>query len=64
MICKRNGYSRSVEKKADKNGMRYAKGAGYNPRGMIGFLERLAEKKKRGFLKKSRNYKPSEEDYE
>ncbi|NOQ23174.1 MAG: aminoacyl-tRNA hydrolase [Candidatus Aegiribacteria sp.] len=26
--------------------------------------ERLAEKKKRGLLKKSRNYKPSKEDYE
>ena len=26
--------------------------------------ERLAEKKKRGLLKKSRKYKPSEEDYE
>ena len=27
-------------------------------------MERLAEKKKRGILKKGRNYKPSKEDYE
>lgn len=38
-----NGYSRAVEKKADHNGMRYAKGAGYDPKGMIAFLKRLAE---------------------
>jgi predicted Zn-dependent protease len=38
-----NGYSRAVEKKADYNGMRYAKIAGYDPRGMIGFLKRLAD---------------------
>lgn len=38
-----NGYSRATEKKADRNGMRYTKGAGYEPRGMISFLKRLAK---------------------
>ncbi len=35
------GYSREDELLADQLGARYAKAAGYNPRGMITFLEKL-----------------------
>lgn len=40
-------YSREDELLADKLGARYAKEAGYNPRAMIDFLEKLREKKKK-----------------
>ncbi|MDD5291586.1 MAG: Maf family nucleotide pyrophosphatase [Candidatus Omnitrophica bacterium] len=39
-------YSREDELLADTLGARYAKKAGYNPRAMIDFLEKLREKKK------------------
>ena len=37
------GYSREDELLADQLAARYAKLAGYNPRGMIDFLEKLQE---------------------
>lgn len=41
------GYSREDELLADQLGTRYAKSAGYNPRAMIDFLERLQEIERR-----------------
>ncbi|MCX7927654.1 MAG: Maf and M48 domain-containing protein [Candidatus Omnitrophica bacterium] len=41
------GYSREDELLADQLGARYAKLAGYNPRGMISFLEKLQEDNRR-----------------
>ncbi len=41
------GYSREDELLADQLGTRYAKLAGYNPHGMINFLEKLQEINKR-----------------
>lgn len=40
-------YSREDELLADRLGVRYAKEAGYNPRAMIDFLEKLREKQKK-----------------
>jgi predicted Zn-dependent protease len=37
------GYSREDELLADRLGARYAKLAGYNPHGMINFLEKLQD---------------------
>lgn len=42
------GYSRKDEYLADRLSVRYAKRAGFNPLGMVSFLEKL-EKKARGF---------------
>lgn len=41
------GYSREDELLADQLGARYAKRAGYNPRGMLDFLEKLQEVNRR-----------------
>lgn len=45
------GYSREDELLADRLGSRYAERAGYDPRAMIGFLERLREIERRKPLK-------------
>jgi len=45
------GYSREDELLADELGARYSKLAGYDPRGMISFLEKLQEVNKRSPLR-------------
>ena len=39
----RNGYSRQDELEADRLGIRYALRAGYNPEGMVTFLEKMLQ---------------------
>ncbi|MFA5157238.1 MAG: Maf and M48 domain-containing protein [Candidatus Omnitrophota bacterium] len=51
------GYSREDELLADQLGTRYAKLAGYNPRGMLDFLEKLQEVNKRRPLAPKSYYK-------
>jgi len=51
------GYSREDELLADQLGARYAKLAGYDPRGMLDFLETLQEVNKRKPLRKRSYYK-------
>lgn len=36
-----SNYSRDAENEADRNGVRYAAGAGYDPRGAVAFFQRL-----------------------
>ncbi len=50
-------YSREDELLADKLGVRYAKEAGYKPRAMIDFLEKLREKKKKEPLRAKSIYR-------
>ena len=42
-VAKTNGYGRKAEADADATGVLYMTGAGYNPVGMLTFLERLAK---------------------
>lgn len=51
------GYSREDELLADQLGARYTKSAGYTPRAMITFLERLEESNKRKPLRPKSYYK-------
>lgn len=51
------GYSREDELLADQLGARYAKAAGYNPRGMITFLQKLERIDKRKPLQPKSYYK-------
>jgi predicted Zn-dependent protease len=51
------GYSREDELLADRLGARYLKLAGYNPRAMISFLERLQDVNKRKPLQPKSYYK-------
>ena len=41
-------YSRDQEYEADRKGMQYARAAGYDPMGLVQFLERLAQMEQRG----------------
>lgn len=41
------GYSQKEELEADQMGARYARRAGYNPEGMISFLKKLQERRKK-----------------
>jgi predicted Zn-dependent protease len=41
-------YSRDQEYEADRKGVQYARAAGYDPMGLVRFLERLAEMEQRG----------------
>ncbi|MFH1621525.1 MAG: M48 family metallopeptidase [Candidatus Omnitrophota bacterium] len=50
-------YSREDEILADKLGVRYAKEAGYDPRAMIDFLEKLREKKRKEPLRAKSVYR-------
>ncbi|MFC1709220.1 M48 family metallopeptidase [Candidatus Omnitrophota bacterium] len=50
-------YSREDELLADKLGARYAKEAGYNPRAMMDFLEKLREKQKKDPLRARNVYR-------
>lgn len=50
-------YSREDEFKADELGTRYAKMAGYNPKAMIDFLEKLREKQKNDPLRAKSIYR-------
>jgi MAF protein len=51
------GYSREDELLADQLGARYAKAAGYNPRGMISFLEKLDDVNRRKPLRPKSYFK-------
>ena len=51
------GYSREDELLADQLGARYTKSAGYNPRAMITFLEKLQESNKRKPLRPKSYFK-------
>ncbi|MCK9604580.1 MAG: Maf family nucleotide pyrophosphatase [Candidatus Omnitrophica bacterium] len=51
------GYSREDELLADQLGTRYEKSAGYNPRGMITFLQKLQEVNRRKPLQPRSYYK-------
>ncbi|NQU19374.1 septum formation protein Maf [bacterium] len=51
------GYSREDEFLADTLGVRYAKKAGYDPKAMIDFLEKLREKTKRGPMREKYLYR-------
>ena len=51
------GYSRDDELLADQLGARYAKLAGYDPRGMITSLEKLQEKNRRGPIRPKSYFK-------
>jgi len=50
-------YSREDELLADKLGARYAERAGYDPRGMINFLEKLREKQRKEPLRAKNVYR-------
>jgi len=50
-------YSREDEMLADRLGVKYLKLAGYNPEGMITFLGRLLEMKRKAPIRKYRHYK-------
>jgi predicted Zn-dependent protease len=50
-------YSREDELLADKLGARYAKKAGYNPRAMIDFLEKLRQKQKEDPIREKSLYR-------
>jgi len=43
------GYSREDEYEADRLAFKYASKAGFDPQGMVGALEKLKEKEKKGF---------------
>ena len=51
------GYSREDELLADKLGARYAKSAGYDPKEMISFLEKIREKDKEGPIRRKIVYR-------